>query len=129
MMLWVYIAGAGLAAALFLMTFKSVELAWGMPRFYKVGRERLDNALTRMLLRLKLRLLDFVAEVHISVKRTPHMFIHLAMVMRDKLRVRFAHYIDEVKGRKKISHREEANSEFITAVKEHKDTNGGGQIE
>jgi hypothetical protein len=48
--------------------------------------------------------------------------------MKDKLRVRFAHYIDEVKGKKPLRSTI-SNSEYLHAVKENKDEHGGGQIE
>ena len=78
--------------------------------------------------RNKIKAYRFGAEVRDAVKRTPHMFIHLALILRDKMRGKFSHYIDEVKGRKPIK-MAPTNSEYLSAVKEHKDTNTGGHIE
>lgn len=62
---------------------------------------------------------SFVSEIKEALSRTPHLIVHLGIVIRDKLRVKFAKYIDEVRGRKPLSNKK-SNSEFLQAVGEYK---------
>ncbi len=125
---WVFVAStAGVIAIIFLL-IKSIELNFGLPRFYENLRTNIDSSLESALKRNKIKSYRFGIEVKDAVMRTPHMFIHLALIIRDRLRGRFSHYIDEVKGRKPIKV-SQTNSEYLSAVKEHKDTNAGGLIE
>lgn len=112
----------------FMILYKSLEKRFGLPLWFVRFRNSVDSMIVRTSVNSNLIFREALNEIKIALSRTPHLVIHLAYVMRDKLRVRFAHYIDEVKGRKSISQKN-SNSEFLKAVKEYKDVNLGGQIE
>lgn len=128
MIIWGYIAFGGLVGALIITILKVIEFTWGMPGWFKRIRAVFDDFIIFNAKQIDLYLNSFISEIKIAMSRMPHLIIHLAMVTRDKFRVRFSHYIDEVKGKKKLGSRE-SGSEFINSVKDPKNSNGGDEIE
>ena len=128
MMIWVYIAIFGTLGAIILLLVKICEIRYGLPVFLTGIRTKLDGVIVRTSIDLRLKMIASYHELRESLSHTPHLLIHLAIVVRDKLRIRFSHYIDEVKGRKKIT-TTKPKSDFINAVQEHKESNGKGLIE
>ncbi len=115
----IIIASIGLGIALLLFLLKAVELWLGMPRWYKGLRGKVDYSIESSLHMTHSTYRSFVGEIREALSRTPHLIVHLGLVIRDKLRVRFAKYIDEVKGRKPIAEKK-SNSEFLHAMKDYK---------
>lgn len=115
----IIIASIGLGIALILFILKLLELWLGMPRWYMNMRYKVDYAIESSLHMTHSTYRSFVSEIREALWRTPHLIVHLAIVIRDKLRVYFAKYIDEVKGHKKIIEKK-SNSEFLHAVKDYR---------
>ncbi len=122
------VGGASGIVVLFMLALKAVEVQWGLPQFMKALRDKVDDFLWELYEVSKEKLIATASELRIAFSRVPHMFIHLAIIYRDRFRNRFAHYIDEVKGRKSIKQKT-SNSTYLHAVKAHKEEKGGGQIE
>lgn len=113
----IIIASIGLGIAFVLFLFKIIELWLGMPRWYKYVRGKIDYSIESSLHMTHSTYRSFVSEIREALSRTPHLVVHLGIVMRDKLKVYFAKYIDEVRGRKPIIQKK-SNSEFLHAMKD-----------
>ncbi len=127
MQTFLFTALIAFALAVLMIIFKAIESKYGIPEFIVNTRSRTD----RKVYSLRDKIVHYIKfkahEMKEALSRTPHLLIHLAYVMKDKLRVYFAHYIDEVKGRKPISNKP-TNSTFLSAVKEHKEESDKGEI-
>jgi aspartyl aminopeptidase len=115
----ILIASIGLGIAILLFLLKLIELWVGMPQWYKSLRGKVDYGLESSLHMTHSTYRSFISEIREALGRIPHLIVHLAIVVRDRLKVRFAKYIDEVRGRKPIVEKK-SNSEFLHAVKDYK---------
>lgn len=118
--------GLGIAATLFLLKF--IEMRFGMPQWYKGLRGKVDYSIESSLHMTHSTYRSFVSEIREALSRTPHLIVHLGIVMRDRLKVYFAEYIDEVRGRKPLKIKK-SDSEFLQAVKEYKNESGEKEVE
>jgi hypothetical protein len=100
--------------------FKILEFGGKMPSWYRKSRTWLDFKFTKLIYFIKTKSLSIYGEFKQAILRTPHIVVHLAIVIRDKLKGPFAKYIDEVKGRKSITQKV-SNSKFLNAVKDFKE--------
>jgi hypothetical protein len=118
----IIIASIGLGIATILFFLKLIELGLGMPGWYKTVRARVDYGIESSLHMTHSTYRSFLSEIKEALGRTPHLIVHLAIVMRDKLKVYFAKYIDEVKGKKPIVEKK-SSSDFLQAVTDYKKDN------
>lgn len=114
--------------SLCMLIYKEIEVRFGMPHVVVYVRGRSDESIEFLHKRVYDVFSGKKHEFLEATSRIPHLLIHLAYVLRDKFRVRFSHYIDEVKGRKPMRTIKPTKSEYLNAVKDHVEENERGEI-
>lgn len=116
----------GISIVLFLL--KNIELSFGLPKWYLNIRNKVDNKIESSLHMTHSTFRSFVSEVREALSRIPHLIVHIGILLRDRLRVKFSKYIDEVRGRKPIVEKK-SNSEFLHAVSGYKEEKVQKEVE
>jgi hypothetical protein len=116
---FILIASIALGIAILLFLSKLIEMWIGLPKWYIGLRDKVDYGIETSLHMTHSTFRSFASEVKEALSKTPHLIVHLGIIIRDKLKVYFAKYIDEVRGRKPLTEKK-SNSEFLHAVKDYK---------
>jgi hypothetical protein len=109
-----------LGISVILFVLKNIELKFSLPKWYLGLRDRVDNKIETSLHMTHSTYRSFVSEIKEAISRTPHLIVHIGILLRDRLRIKFSKYIDEVKGRKPLADKK-SNSEFLHAMKDYKE--------